>query len=103
MKKFNIFHHEKETRPTPTKEAASLQDESAQLKDGATTVVTMANKSADSDVIIAKVDAAYKEFTSFQTNLKQLLKLYKEEHLALKNMNEKRFEVSVCVLVILCI
>ena len=87
--KFNIFHHEKKDAASPIKnQPAAAQDE-------ATTVVTRKNKTADSDEIIAKVDAAYKEFTAFQTNLKLLLRHYKDEHLALKNMNEKRFEVSM--------
>lgn len=95
--KFNLFHHgHAGDAPQPAKKEhaeALAQDESSKLKEGATTVVTMTNKPADSDVIIGKVDAAYKDFTVFQTNLKQLLRLYKEEHLAMKNMNEKRFEV----------
>lgn len=89
--KFNIFHHEKES--APTKEGSAAQDEASQLKRGATSIVTRKNRTADTDEIIAKVDAAYKEFTSFQTNLKQLMRHYKDEHTALKNMNEKRFEV----------
>jgi hypothetical protein len=40
------------------------------------------------------VDGIYKEFTQFQGDLKSLLQLYKEEHLAMKTLNEKRFDVS---------
>lgn len=93
--KFNIFHHDTEAAPVKKEPEFVAQDEASQLKPGATSVVTRKNKTADSDEIIAKVDAAYKEFTAFQTNLKLLLRHYKDEHAAIKNMNEKRFEVSV--------
>ena len=56
--------------------------------------MTRHNKPADSDVIIEKVDGIYKEFTVFQTNLKKLLALYKEEHSTMKTLNKKRFDVS---------
>jgi hypothetical protein len=95
--KFNLFHHSGDAAPHPTRnehKKVPAQDEPSELNEGGRTLVTMSNKPADSDVIIAKVDAAYKEFTSFQKNLKQLLRLYKEEHAAMKNINEKRFEVS---------
>lgn len=92
--KFNIFHHDTEAAPVKKEPEFVAQDEASQLKPGATSVVTRKNKTADSDEIIAKVDAAYKEFTAFQTNLKLLLRHYKDEHAAIKNMNEKRFETA---------
>ncbi|KAL3799455.1 hypothetical protein HJC23_013910 [Cyclotella cryptica] len=112
--KFNLFHHGGGTpQPATTNEIAqermdeaklAAEDEPAPLtnKEEATrdsslhtsTVVTMANKPADSDVIIEKVDGIYKEFIVFQSNLKKLLSLYKEEHSAMKTLNEKRFDAA---------
>jgi hypothetical protein len=94
--KFNLFHHGGGNAPTQKEVPTSpSQDEESKLAPGATTVVNKKNKTADSDEIIAKVDAAYKEFTAFQTNLKTLLRLYKDEHHAMITIHEKRFEVSV--------
>jgi hypothetical protein len=98
--KFNLFHHGGGSAPpasAPTQKEvpkSPSQDEASKLAPGATTIVAKKNKTADSDEIIAKVDAAYKEFTAFQTNLKTLLRLYKDEHHAMITIHEKRFEVS---------
>ena len=107
--KFNIFHHGGNPPPPTIKERRTEEpiQEKPQAQEktpkdlvgnaaswAAATVVTMANKPADSDLIIFKVDGIYKEFTQFQGDLKSLLQLYKEEHLAMKTLNEKRFDVS---------
>ena len=112
--KFNLFHQgggtlqpatKKEIAPALMGEAKlAAQDEPAPLSSqeefthdrssNTSTVVTRHNKPTDSDLIIEKVDGIYKEFTVFQTNLKKLLSLYKEEHSTMKTLNEKRFDVS---------
>ena len=86
--KFNIFHHQHGDSPHPA--AAKPQDVISRSKEGSAATPI---KSADSDAIMNKVDIAYKQFNEFHINLKHLLKLYKEEHYALKTVNEKRFEV----------
>ncbi|KAL7519122.1 hypothetical protein ACHAWX_003932 [Stephanocyclus meneghinianus] len=112
--KFNLFHQGGGTPQPATKKEIdhelvgeaklAAQDEPAPFSNqeevahdrssNTSTVVTKPNKPPDSDVIIEKVDGIYKEFTAFQTNLKKLLSLYKEEHSAMKTLNEKRFDTA---------
>ena len=99
--KFNIFHHQHSQGDSPhsTTTKTSPQDVVSRSREGSAATPI---KSADSDAIINKVDVVYKQYNEFHINLKNLLKLYKEEHYALKTVNEKRFEVRAifcpCVL-----
>ncbi|KAL3799442.1 hypothetical protein HJC23_013897 [Cyclotella cryptica] len=98
--KFHLFHQGGGSVQSITErdEPASLsnnEDDTLDWSSHSSAHHTVSNQPADSDVIIEKVDGMYEEFAVFHTNLKKLLSLYREEHLAMKALNEKRFDVSV--------
>lgn len=83
--------------PTDAASVASLTpDDNRSLGGGAgeTSTVNMANRPSESSATSHQVDDLYKEFTEFQSNLKTMVGLYKNQHKLMTKLNEQRFSVS---------